>query len=481
MGLRLSVFKNTLALSVPNVLNPFISFVLVLVISRYLGVKGLGQYSLVLSYMWIFNTVAALGLGDLVVREVARKPDDAHKFLFNAGIFGSISSLVAMVSMDVLVAVMGYGPEVLHAAFVCSFSIVTSTAMVYMEAIFRSAEKAQYVALTYVMENILRVIVCVWLLLNGYGIVVLFAAILGCRIFGFSVMAYFYVKTFGVPRGKLNLDVWRILTKEAPTFTSIAIFSTIHLSIAQIMLSKIQSVEAVGIFSAADRLLAICKTIPVAFSSALLPFFAKQFASGSEELRKLSTDSLRWLFVGAFPAVVGISILADSIISLIYGHKFSSAGTVLRFHILSLIPFTVDYIQAQILIATDNQKVDLMINIAAAITNTVLSFFLISYFGIMGAVFAPLLTIIIVNNLQNLYIRRNLFRMPFTDIVTKVLIASLVMGLFTYFMRQYNMFLNIALSAVLYGSLVVLFRVISHDEIRFVEKLMIRKLGKVDG
>ena len=230
----------------------------------------------------------------------------------------------------------GTDREVLHASFVCSLSIVTSTAMVYMEAIFRSAEKAQYVALTYVLENLLRVIVCVWLLLHGYGIVVLFTAILGSRLFGFVVMSCFYVKRFGVPRGKLNLDVWRILTKEAPTFTSIAIFSTIHLSIAQIMLSKLQSMEAVGIFGAADRLLAICKTVPVAFSSALLPFFAKQFASGVEELRKLSIDSLRWLFVGAFPVVVGISILADNIIALIYGQKFSSAGMVLRFHILSL-------------------------------------------------------------------------------------------------------------------------------------------------
>ena len=62
-------------------------------------------------------------------------------------------------------------------------------------------------------------------------------------------MSWLYVKAFGVPRGKLDLEVWRILTKEAPTFTSIAIFSTIHLSIAQIMLSKLQSMEAVGIFS----------------------------------------------------------------------------------------------------------------------------------------------------------------------------------------------------------------------------------------
>ena len=107
--------------------------------------------------------------------------------------------------------------------------------------------------------------------------------------------------------------------------------------------------------------------------------------------------------------VVGTFILADSIITLIYGQKFSSAGTVLRFHILSLIPFTVDYIQAQVLIATDNQKVDLMINIAAAIINTVLSFLLISHFGVMGAVIAPLSTIIIVNHSSVSYISGGTF------------------------------------------------------------------------
>ena len=58
-------------------------------------------------------------------------------------------------------------------------------------------------------------------------------------------MSWLYVKAFGVPRGKLDLEVWRILTKQAPTSPSIAIFSTIHLSIAQIILSKLQSMEVV--------------------------------------------------------------------------------------------------------------------------------------------------------------------------------------------------------------------------------------------
>ncbi len=69
--------------------------------------------------------------------------------------------------------------------------------------------------------------------------------------------------------------------------------------------------------------------------------------------------------------------------------------------------------------------------------------------------------------------------MPFTDIITKVLFAASVMGMFTYVLRDYNIFLNVAISAIVYGSLVVLLRVVSREEIRFLEALMVRKAGKV--
>jgi len=452
--------------------------VLVLVISRYLGVKGLGQYSVILSYMWIFNTLASLGLGSLVVREVAKSPTDAHMFLFNAGIFGSISSLVALLAMDVVVVVMGYERDLVYAAFVCSLAIVFSTAMNYTEAIFRSLEKAQYIAVTYVLENVVRVVACVLLLLYGYGIVALFAAVLGSRIFGFLALSYLYVQVFGMPRGRLNMGVWRILRKEAPTFTSIAIFSTIHLSVAQILLSKLQSVEAVGIFSAADRLLSICKTIPVAFSSALLPFFTRHFASGADDLRALSTDCLRWLFLGVLPVVVGTFILADGIIKLIYGQKFIFAGQVLRFQILSLIPFTTVIVLAHILIATDNQKVDLMINIAAAIINFVLCLLLIPILAEMGAVWATLFTIIVFNQLQNIYIRKHLFRIRLVDVFARALVASLGMGAITYVLKEWNIFLNIAISAVVYVVLVVLVQGISREEIRSLRDIVASKVKR---
>ena len=133
-----NLLKNTLALSVPNFLNPVISFVLVLVISRYMGVRGLGQYSLVLSYMAVFVILAPLGLSTLIVREVAKGPDDAHAVLINAGLFATISSLVAMVGMNALVWAMDYEREIFLASLIISLSLVTSTWASYEEAILRA-------------------------------------------------------------------------------------------------------------------------------------------------------------------------------------------------------------------------------------------------------------------------------------------------------------------------------------------------------
>ena len=109
MGSAFRLAKNIIALWTPSILNPLVSFALILVISRYLGVEGLGTYSLVLSYLGIFVTFGALGLGTLVVREAARDLEQAHVFFVNAALFGTVSSFVAIIGMIIVVGLMGYG------------------------------------------------------------------------------------------------------------------------------------------------------------------------------------------------------------------------------------------------------------------------------------------------------------------------------------------------------------------------------------
>ncbi len=473
-----SMFKNTIALAVPNLLNPVISFLLVLAISRFMGIEGLGQYSLVLSYITIFGSLASMGLGSLIAREVAKRPEGAHVLFLNATLFGTVASLVTFVGMNGLVMVMGYEREVVQAAFIMSLSLVLSTATYYAESVFRAVEKSEYVAFTYITETILRVGICVFLAWRGYGIVALFGAILGTRVLAAALIFGFYVKVLGLPRWEFRPEMWRVLAGQAPVFTSIVIFSTIHLSVDQIMLSKLISVEAVGVYSAADRLLYICRTLPMAFSAALLPFFTKEFLAGTKHLQSLTTASLRYIFLGTMPLVVGTAILSDQIIALLYGQQFHASVPILRLHILSLIPFSLAYIFAEILIATDNQKVDLTINIIAAVINVVLNFILIPHLAEIGAVAATLITIVVFNQLQYRYVKRRLFSVDFGALIGKPLLATIAMGGVTYLLRDLNVFLNITISAAVYFLLVFLLKALSPQEISLIKGLLVRVRGR---
>jgi O-antigen/teichoic acid export membrane protein len=460
------LLRNTLALSIPNALNPLLSFALVLAVSRYLGVKGLGEYSLVLSYQGLFSVIGSLGLADLIVREVAKDSASAHTFLFNGGLFGAVWSLVTLAAMDLMVMAMGYDEDVVLAAIICSFTLTASTLVAYLEAVFRAFEKSEYVALTFVTENAARVALSLGLLFAGYGVVSLFVVVLGARMGAAAMMMCLYTRSAGFPPMRFDASVMRLLAREAPTFAGISIFSTVHLTIDQIMLSKLQSLEAVGIYSAADRLLTMAKTFPLAFASALLPLMSRQSHLGREGLRRLTTDSLRIMFLLGFPVVVGTLILAPQFIELIYGHKFVSAGAILRLHIVSLLPFSVVFLLAQALIATNNQKVDLRINIAAAFINFGLNFAFIPFLEAQGAVLATLLTILIFCGMQINYIKKTLFPLHIFGFSARILGASLLMGAVTFLLRDWNLGAAIAISALAYACCALALGAVSIKDVR---------------
>ena len=395
--------------------------------------------------------------------------EQAHVFFANAALFGSVSSLVAIVGMIVVVGLMGYQNEVFQAAVICSFSLFASTAINYMEGMFRAFERAEYIAITFLAENILRVGVCIILLLYGYGIVPLFIAFLGSRFFAGALMFFCYVKALGMPKFQFRPEVWRFLGKEAATFASIAMFSTIHLNVDQIMLSKLKSLESVGIYSAAEKLLVFCRALALAFAGALFPILAKQYVSGIAELKRLTIRSLRYLLLGAIPTAIGTAILANNIISFVYGDKFLTAGPVLTILIFSLIPFSMVNFLAIVLIVTDNQRVDLGINVIAALLNIGLYFALIPYFSEIGAALAVLITIVIFNQLQNWYIKQRLFPISLLELTPKIVLAAGIMGVVTFLLRDWNLAANILVSAAVYVSLVVLFKAVTPEEIETVK------------
>ena len=189
---RKSLFKNTLALSIPSALNPFVSLILISVVSRKLGVEGMGQYSLLSSYLNIFTTIASLGLGGLIVREVARNPSGIHALTVNSLLFAVVSSVLAIIIMDLGVTLLRYDNELQLAFIVGSISLVPASCSRFLESTFRAIERSEFIAVGQFLENISKVILCIAAVLAGYGIVAISVMTVVTKFFALALLLLFY-------------------------------------------------------------------------------------------------------------------------------------------------------------------------------------------------------------------------------------------------------------------------------------------------
>lgn len=465
MGNRAQLFKNTIALSAPNIINPFVSFALILVISRSLGAQGLGEYSLILAWQAIFVTMASMGLGALVIRETARKPETLQAFFANALTFGLVSSLLAVFAMIATVKLMDYPQRIIIGATISSLSLIPSTAIRYIEAVFRSVEKSEYLALCYMAENVARVLFSVVLLLLGFDLLWVFVAITLVNFLTFVMMMYLCRKVVGRPRWSFDLEIWKLMAGQSPTFLSIAIFSTLHLSMPEIMLSKLLDIEAVGIFSAASRVVSFATVIPVGFCMALLPAMTKGYANGVDELRRMTSDSIRYAFIFIFPIVLGTAVLSNQLIQMIYGAKFLAAPPVLSLMAFGIAPYFVLVSLAQVLVSTDNQGFDLKVNIIAVLVSFALHIALVPVFGVIGSSMSTLICFLVLNQMQYKFIKKKLFSIDFWSVSSRPLLASLLMVVLTLILRDRNVILNIFISAAFYGVVIIVIGGITREEL----------------
>lgn len=475
MGSRAQLLKNTIALSAPNVINPFVSFALIFVISRSLGAQGLGEYSLILAWQAIFATVASMGLSALVIRETSRKPETIHIFFSNAMIFGLVSSTLAVIAMLGTVEFMDYPHRIIVGATISSLSLIPSTAIRYVEAAFRSVEKSEYIALCYMTENVVRVLASVALLLMGFDLLWVFGAITLINFVTVLLMMYFYVRIIGRPRWNFDWEIWKLMTKQSPTFLSIAILSTLHLSMPEIMLSKLLNIEAVGIFSAAARVVGFAMVIPIGFCMALLPALTKKYQDGLVELHAMTSDSVRYAFIFIFPIIIGTTILSDQIIHIIYGDKFSDAVPALRLMVFGVAPYFVLVSLAQVLVSTDNQAFDLKVNLVAVIISFVLHMALVPLLGVMGSILATIICFIILNQMQYGFMKKKLFVLDFWSLSFKPLLATALMAPVTLLLCDYNILINVLFSAIIYAIAIIVLKALTSEEIIHILNILRKK------
>jgi O-antigen/teichoic acid export membrane protein len=474
------VAKNTIVLVTLRVLMPALAVSLILLLSRALGVEGLGRYTLAFSFLYMFNAIAPLGLSAIITRDGARDRDGLERLLANATSLGILSSLLMTLCMAGLALLLNYDDETRVAILILSLAILPCTIGAFQDSTFVALERMDYLAIGTIAEYIFKVGGGILLLLSGYGLeAVLAVAILG-RVLGCTISAAFLHKLNIRTRLALNNEITANLLRLAPTFLFIGIFATLYWRIDIFMLSKLQPVEAVGYYGAAWRILELAMVVPQSLCLSLYPQISSAALNNLDQLNRLGRNAIRYLLALSLPAAIGVTLLAGPLLKLLFGEGFSSASDTLSVLILTLIPYGIVRYHAYVLLGANHQRIDLGLNIVMSIINIALNLALIPVYGHFGAAVATFISICIYGLLQYGYLLKKLpgHAVPIS-LPPVVLVASLVMALCIWLMRDLNLMIVIPAAAITYGGLLLAGGFFSEDELKLIGLHRLRqRLGR---
>lgn len=442
--------KNTLFLAAAEIIKPIVALIFIGYVSRVLGVELLGKLGTILAFLFIFETLAAMGMGGMIVRDIAVDDNKASHYFTASAVIGAGSSFVTILLVHFLLVLFNYADDINTAIMLLAFSLFFYSTTGHLQAILEGRQEMGLKAMLTTTESLMRAGFGIAALELGYGLMGLIWVFLFVRalLFVLTVICVLYI---GVrPARKTDWHLYRTLLRHTCTFLAISLVSAIYWRTDVLMLSQLGSMSDVGSYTAAYRFLEILINLSLCYIAALYPLISKQFAESTDQLRSQCLAATRYLFMLAFPVAIGTTILAEKMIHLIYGSAFSSSVLCLQILIWTVCFFPIAIVFAKALASSHNQRKDLMANIAGVFLNLSLNILLIPKFAFYGAAAATVVSIVVFMMIQYYFVTTTLFRGPFFVQLFRPFGAGCLMGICTWLLRDVQLTLLIPVSAFVY-------------------------------
>lgn len=425
------ILKNAAVLYVAEFVSRAMMLVLTILVARTLGSTEFGKLALVLSVMAIAANLADFGFSTLGVKLIAADPSDANRIGSAMLVIKVALGLITSVAIIVTVLVARIPADL---AWIFIFNALTLVTLAYstsMSSIYRANEIMQFDAYGRTGVAFLTTAVGALLIVSGHGVVAIAALTLTLTavnaLYMKSVNDRKKIFQFQMPR---STQEYGPLLKQALPFAALAVLVAISFRIDSLMLGFYESTTAVGEYSAAYRIFEILLIVPAIFAGVLLPTTSARLHSDKASAHSLTMIAIRYFTYLCFPLAVGIALLAEPLINLVYGDKFPGSVVALQLMSFTLIPTYIASITANVIHASSRPQHNTYIALFNVIVNVSLNLLLIPIFSLRGAAIAGLATQVLGLVIATILISRHVFVLPYWREIWRPILASLAMAAF---------------------------------------------------
>ncbi|WP_082224212.1 polysaccharide biosynthesis C-terminal domain-containing protein [Halorubrum sp. T3] len=452
------MIRSILSLSTSNIFKSLLIFAGTTVFARILGPSKIGEYFLFIALLGAISLAADLGLKESLEKRISEglsKPELISMTVLLKILLVSVSSIILHLSSGLLNRFFDFGHvSILILALILSEFAETSA------SILRGENNVQKTAAPIVVRYLIWLSVGIALLQMDTEVVY----IMYSYLFGLLAQGIINIYQTNIVFGSVKYEYFsKLFSYGKYSYISDVnwyFFTWIDILIISFLLTSYE----VGIYEIAWRVSSLMAIVTSAVGLTIFPKISSLDISNERKIIEniLYESHIPALFI-IFPGFIGIALLSEEILTIVFGTEYSKGALVLiTLAGLRLVQgFYIIYSRS--LHGLDRPDLAAKAKIVSILSNIILNFILIYYFGLIGAALATTFSLIINTILVRRYITMHINIKTPTTFIMYLLLHSLIMGTTIYILMKYisinnfsDLFIVILVGVIIYMFLSVL-------------------------
>jgi len=391
-GLKQTIFKNTIWITVSEVLSKGISFFLLIWLARYFGPDNYGKLAFGLSFVALFAFFIDFGFTSIAIREIARDKSKSLKYTNNILAIEAVLGFFVFILICLLSVIFVDSREI--SFLICLFGVATilDCFTKFLQSVFCAHERMEFVAISRLFQASTLFIVIIISIFFSISVIDLGYLFIIASIFSLILTLILSRKFFYKFVFNIDLRFLYDILRESWPIGLISFAALFFQSADSVLIGFLKTNLDVGLYNAASRISVGTYFLLGIISSVFMPAISRAFKENSSNFRNIIEKYAMLNFYLGIPIGVGGFFVAPELINLIYGSNYIQSVDVFRILSLSLIFIFMTAVYGQSLIFLDKQRKFLKSYMIGLILNIFMNILLIPYLGIMGAAFSSIIT-----------------------------------------------------------------------------------------
>lgn len=463
--------------SIYTMLNVIFPLITIPYVSRVLLADGLGKVNYAINIISWFILFASLGIPRYGVREIPKKRKNqiqlntifSELFWLNV-----ITTLICLIIYSLAIINSNYFRHNLSLFLAAGLQLLLN--IFNVDWFYQGMEEYEYITKRSIFVKIASLI-AMFLFVRTKNDYIIYALIQSLAIAGNNIFNVINLKKHvHFIRNKLNLSRHLI---PVMVLLSAQLASSTYTLLDTTMIGILCNNTIVGYYSNSQKIIKTLATLCAALSGVLLPRLVELNKQGNiEEINELSKNVLKILLTICIPICLGLIIVSDIIVKIMFGNDFMPCIITLKVFSPFIIFTSVGNLYgAQLLMAFDQEKKLLISVLIGAITNFTLNLVMIPHLQQNGAAIASFITEGIVMTIQIWFCHKYVIIKIERQFVFKIILQAIFMICVLFIIRYFisSMFISLLFSALVGGIVYFLSGIILKNEAIL---LMLKQVNK---